>query len=82
MPATAKHHPKAFVPPSPPFESESVIDDTGHVYMKHMVPDAVRHSAASMLLEHLRRAPMPDNGKGGAELLREAREERARRYGV
>jgi len=82
MPTTAKPHSNAFVPPAPPFTNESVTDDMGHVYMKHIVPDAVRREAATTLLDHLRHAPMPAGGKSGAELLREAREERARRYGV
>ena len=50
--------------------------------MKHVVSDAERQEAGALLLERLRNAPAQADGKGGADLLREAREERARRHGV
>ncbi len=78
---TAKHH-ESPLPLAHLLKSESVIDETGHVRIRHVVSDEDRRAAGSILLERLRTAPMLADGKSGADLLAEARNERASRHGI
>jgi hypothetical protein len=79
---TAKHHESPSVPLAHLLKSESVIDETGHVRIRHVVSDEDRRAAGSILLERLRTAPVLADGKSGADLLAEARNERSSRHGI